>query len=141
MVARNCVIVICYSGKEGIIRMALTFILGPSGAGKTEWIYERALKTAKGHPERTVLVVVPEQFSLQTMKDLLARSETKSMSNIEVLSFLRLSYRVFEELGIVPGELLSDVGKSLLIKRVVGRLAGELRVFAANAKKRALSMR
>ncbi|MBQ8799118.1 MAG: PD-(D/E)XK nuclease family protein [Lachnospiraceae bacterium] len=115
--------------------MGLTFILGASGAGKTEWMYEKILKTAKEHPGRTVLVVVPEQFSLQTMKDLILRSETKSMSNIEVLSFLRLSYRVFEELGVEPGELLSDVGKSLLIKRVVNRLAGELRVFAANVKK------
>ena len=115
--------------------MSLTFILGASGAGKTEQLYKKVLQTAKEHPERTVLVIVPEQFSLQTMKDLITRSETKSMSNIEVLSFLRLSYRVFEELGIEPGELLSDVGKSLLIKRVVGRLAGELRVFAANAKK------
>ena len=115
--------------------MSLTFMMGASGAGKTEELYKRVLQTAKEHPTRTVLVIVPEQFSLQTMKDLITRSETKSMSNIEVLSFLRLSYRVFEELGIVPGELLSDVGKSLLIKRVVGRLAGELRVFAANAKK------
>lgn len=115
--------------------MGLTFILGASGAGKTEWMYKKILQTAKEHPNRTVLVVVPEQFSLQTMKDLILRSETKSMSNIEVLSFLRLSYRVFEELGVEPGELLSDVGKSLLIKRVVNRLAGELRVFAANVKK------
>lgn len=115
--------------------MALTFILGASGAGKTEWLYQKVLQTAKEHPERTVLVIVPEQFSLQTMKDLILRSETKSMSNIEVLSFLRLSYRVFEELGIVPGELLTDVGKSLLVKRVVNRYAKELRLFAANVKK------
>lgn len=115
--------------------MALTFILGASGAGKTEWLYQKILQTAKEHPERTVLVIVPEQFSLQTMKDLILRSETKSMSNIEVLSFLRLSYRVFEELGIVPGELLTDVGKSLLVKRVINRFAKELRLFAANVKK------
>ena len=115
--------------------MALTFILGASGAGKTEWMYQSILRTAKEHPERTVLVIVPEQFSLQTMQDLIIRSEIKSMSNIEVLSFLRLSYRVFEELGIVPGELLTDIGKSLLVKRVVNRFAGELRMFAANVKK------
>lgn len=115
--------------------MSLTFILGASGAGKTEWLYEKILETAEKHPERRVFVIVPEQFSLQTMKDLIVRSRTKSMSNIEVLSFLRLSYRIFEELGIEPGELLSDVGKSLLVKRVTGRLAGELRAFAANVKK------
>lgn len=115
--------------------MALTFILGASGAGKTEWLYRKILTTAKEHPERTVLVIVPEQFSLQTMKDLIMRSETKSMSNIEVLSFLRLSYRVFEELGVESKELLSDVGKSLLVKRVLNRFAGELRMFAPNVKK------
>ncbi len=115
--------------------MALTFILGASGAGKTEWLYKNILKTAEEHPERTVLVIVPEQFSLQTMKDLIMRSETKSMSNIEVLSFLRLSYRVFEELNVEAKELLSDVGKSLLIKRVLNRFAGELRLFASNVKK------
>lgn len=115
--------------------MALTFILGASGAGKTEWLYQKILKTAKEHPERTVLVIVPEQFSLQTMKDLIRRSETKSMSNIEVLSFLRLSYRVFEELNVEAKELLSDVGKSLLIKRVLNRVAGKLRIFAPNVKK------
>ena len=132
---RICVIVTKYSGKGFFIHMALTFILGASGAGKTEWMYRNIIKTAEEHPERTVLVIVPEQFSLQTMKDLIVRSRTKSMSNIEVLSFLRLSYRVFEELGVVPGELLTDVGKSLLVKRVVNRFAGELRMFAANVKK------
>ena len=129
------VIVIRYSVKGVIIHMGLTFILGASGAGKTEWMYRKALQTAAEHPERTVLVIVPEQFSLQTMKDLIVRSETKSMSNIEVLSFLRLSYRVFEELGMEPGELLSDTGKSLLSTRMVSRVAKELRVFAPNLHK------
>ncbi len=131
----TCVIITRYSGKGVFIRMSLTFILGASGAGKTEWLYKKILETAETRPERRVFVIVPEQFSLQTMKDLIVRSRTKSMSNIEVLSFLRLSYRIFEELGLEPGELLSDVGKSLLVKRVTGRLAGELRAFAANVKK------
>lgn len=115
--------------------MALTFVTGPAGSGKTEWIYKKILETAKADPERMVLVVVPEQFSLQTMQDILVRSETKSMSNIEVLSFLRLSYRIFEELGVETGQLLSDLGKSLILKRVLNRVSGELRLFASNTKK------
>ena len=98
--------------------MSLTFILGASGAGKTEWLYEKILETAEKHPERRVFVIVPEQFSLQTMKDLIVRSRTKSMSNIEVLSFLRLSYRIFEELGYESLPRLDDTGKNLILRKV-----------------------
>jgi len=35
----------------------------------------------------------------------------------------------------VPGELLSDTGKSLLVKRMVSRFSKELRVFAPNVRK------
>lgn len=115
--------------------MSLKFILGAAGSGKTEWMYRQILETAAKDPQKTVLVVVPEQFSLRTMQDLIERSETKSMSNIEVLSFLRLSYRVFEELGVTTGPLLSDLGKSLILKRVLNQNADRLRLFAANMKK------
>lgn len=115
--------------------MAVTFVTGPAGSGKTEWLYRKILETAKQNADRMVLVIVPEQFSLQTMQDIIGRSETKSMSNVEVLSFMRLSYRVFEELGVETGRLLSDIGKSLILKRVLNRMAGELRLFASGIKK------
>lgn len=115
--------------------MALTFVTGPAGAGKTEWMYKKILETAGQDRKKLVLVIVPEQFSLQTMQDILMKSETKSMLNIEVLSFMRLSYRVFDELGVTTGQLLSDLGKSLLLKRVLNQNAKELRIFAANIKK------
>ena len=115
--------------------MALTLILGASGAGKTEWMYQKALETADRRKKATVLFIVPEQFSLQTMEDLIVRSTSKSMSNIEVLSFLRLSYRVFAELSVSTGELLTDIGKSLILKRVLEQTADKLRLFASNRKK------
>lgn len=115
--------------------MGLTLVIGRSGAGKTEWMYQKLLEVANRNPKKTVLVVVPEQFSLAAMQDILYRSPTKSMSNIEVLSFMRLSYRVFEELGVETGELLSDIGKSLILKRILGRVGKELRIFATGQKK------
>ena len=115
--------------------MGFTLVIGRSGAGKTEWMYQKLLEVAEKNPQKTVLVVVPEQFSLAAMQDILFRSPTKSMSNIEVLSFMRLSYRVFEELGVETGELLSDIGKSLILKRILERVGKELRVFAAGQKK------
>ena len=50
--------------------MALQFVLGSSGSGKTEYIYERLVRQAGEHPKKNYLVIVPEQFTMQTQKDL-----------------------------------------------------------------------
>ena len=39
--------------------MALQFVLGSSGSGKTEYIYERLVRQAGEHPKKNYLVIVP----------------------------------------------------------------------------------
>lgn len=46
--------------------MALQFVVGNSGSGKTEYIFRRVTKEAEEHPDKTYLVLVPEQFTMQT---------------------------------------------------------------------------
>ncbi len=50
--------------------MALQFVPGNSGAGKSFQLYQKILQEAGTHPERKYLVIVPEQFTMQTQKDL-----------------------------------------------------------------------
>ena len=50
--------------------MSLKFILGNSGGGKTEYMYQQVVKAAAEHPRRNYLVVVPEQFTMQTQRKL-----------------------------------------------------------------------
>ena len=50
--------------------MSLQFIMGNSGAGKSRYAYEKILAEAARHPEKNYLIVVPEQFTMQTQKDL-----------------------------------------------------------------------
>ncbi len=45
-------------------------------------------------------MLVPEQFTMQTQKDLVRMHPRHGIMNIDVLSFARLAYRVFEETGV-----------------------------------------
>ena len=80
--------------------MSLQFITGNSGNGKTKYLFNRIVKEAKANPRDNYLVIVPEQFTMQTQRQLVDLSENKAIMNIDVLSFKRLAYRVFDELGI-----------------------------------------
>ena len=46
--------------------MSLQFIFGNSGSGKSSYLYRNILKEAAEHPEKNYLVLVPEQFTMQT---------------------------------------------------------------------------
>ena len=73
--------------------MSLQFIMGNSGAGKSRYAYEKILAEAARHPEKNYLIVVPEQFTMQTQKELVSLHPAGGILNIDILSFQRLAYR------------------------------------------------
>ena len=115
--------------------MSLQFIMGPSGAGKSHYLYEHVTNEAFKHPEKKYFVLVPEQFTMQTQKDLIMASPQKGILNIEVLSFNRLAHRIFEETGARAGIILDDTGKNLVIRKVAGECEDNLRVLGSNLRK------
>ena len=50
--------------------MALQFVVGGAGSGKTRCLYERAIEESMKHPELSYLFVVPEQYTMQTQREL-----------------------------------------------------------------------
>lgn len=109
--------------------MPITFICGGAGAGKTTKIYEGVLGIAEKEPDRSVLLIVPEQFTMQTQMDMVKKHPNCGIMNIEVLSFGRLAFRVFEEIGRVMSETLEDTGKSMVLKKIVTKKQNELTYF------------
>ena len=79
--------------------MSLQFIMGNSGSGKSYCLYDTVVREAIENPDKNYLVIVPEQFTMQTQKDLCLAHPKGGIMNIDVLSFGRLAYRVFEEVG------------------------------------------
>ena len=56
--------------KGGSQSMSLQFIFGNSGNGKSHYLYQQIVEESIRHPEKNYLVLVPEQFTMQTQKDL-----------------------------------------------------------------------
>lgn len=115
--------------------MALQLILGKSGAGKSYQLYHRIIKESMKHPEQKYFIVVPEQFTMQTQKDLVTMHPHHGICNIDVLSFMRLAYRVFEEQGSMKRVVLEDTGKSMIVRKVISEKKEQLQVFQNNVKK------
>ena len=115
--------------------MALQLILGRSGAGKSYALQKKVVEQSMKNPKQSYFFVVPEQFTLQTESELLNLHPRHGISNIDVVSFMRLAYRVFAEQGGMSQTVLEDTGKSMLVRRVLSEKKEELQLFHKYAKK------
>ncbi len=113
----------------------LRFCFGASGAGKSTGIYGEIIERSFKEPDTDFLIIVPDQFTMQTQKDVVRMHPSHAIMNIDVLSFGRLSYRIFEEVGLSSFSVLDDVGKSLILRRVSDMLGERLPVIGANMHK------
>lgn len=115
--------------------MPLKFVFGPSGSGKSSYLYQHVIQESMKYPERNYIVLVPEQFTMQTQKDLVMMHERKGIMNIDVLSFARLAYRVFEETGGGGLPVLDDEGKNLILRKIAGDYESKLKMLGGHMKK------
>lgn len=115
--------------------MGLQFYFGGSGAGKSRQLHRDITAWARKEPERNFLFLVPDQFTMQTQVDLVNASDCGGIMNIDVLSFGRLSHRIFEETGYGQKPVLDDTGKSLVLRKVAASLKEELPVIGRNLNK------
>ena len=134
--------------------MSLRFYFGPSGAGKSYQLYreiisrsmgtdaegrtEKKLSGAdsllqpsqgpseKGRKRQNFMIVVPDQFTMQTQQELVTMHPCEGIMNIDVLSFGRLSHRILEEVGGEDIPVLDDTGKSLVLQKVAAGLRDQL---------------
>ena len=115
--------------------MSLQIVAGGSGAGKSTYIYSDVIEKSMKYPEKNYIVVVPEQYTMATQKKLVESHPRKGILNIDVVSFERLSYKVFEEIGGQNHPVLDDTGKNLIVRKVLGDNRDKLRYFGSNINK------
>lgn len=115
--------------------MSLRFYFGSSGSGKSWELYEEIIKRSQENPELEFLILVPDQFTMQTQKEFVLRHPDGVIRNIDVLSFGRLSHRIFEEVGYDTRPILDDTGKSLVLRKLAGNVRDDLPVLGGNLSK------
>ena len=115
--------------------MGLEFIFGSSGSGKSEYVYKSVIDTSIKYPDKKIIVMVPDQDSVQVENKLCTMHPSGGILNIDVLGFGRFAYHIFEETGGLKSTVLDDEGKNLILRRVAGKLEGNLKVLKGNLKK------
>lgn len=115
--------------------MSLQLYLGSAGSGKSYQMYREVISQSKLDRNTNYLVIVPEQFTLQTQKDIVSMHPEHGVMNVDILSFLRFAYRVFDEVGGNNYPVLEDTGKSMVLRRVVAEKKKDLILFGRNVKK------
>lgn len=112
--------------------MSLRFYFGPSGSGKSRRLYQEIIERSMKEPGRNFLIIVPDQFTMQTQKELVSLHERGGILNIDVLSFGRLAHRIFEEVGELDTPVLDDTGKSLVLHKVALDMKEQLPVLGGH---------
>lgn len=115
--------------------MSLQFYLGASGSGKSYQLHKDILNEAKKNKDTNYLIIVPDQFTLNTQKELVCESDCGGIMNIDVLSFMRLSHRIFGELGCDNEIVLNDTGKNLIVRALAKELSDQMPVLGKHLNK------
>ncbi|HZJ83297.1 MAG TPA: helicase-exonuclease AddAB subunit AddB, partial [Clostridia bacterium] len=109
--------------------MSLRIIYGRSGSGKSYFCMEEMRDRVKERSQNPLILVVPEQYSMQAERNLVKSMPSGGAIDAEVLSFRRMAYRVFGEVGGYTRRHINSSGKSMLIYGIIEKLKDELSFF------------
>ena len=112
--------------------MGVHFYFGSSGSGKSRFLQMEIIRRSILEPSTQFIMLVPEQFTMQTQKEMVLRHPRRGLMNVDVLSFERLAYRVFDEVGMSSRRRLEEIGKSFVLEKIALDLGKKLPVLGAN---------
>jgi len=112
------------------------FILGAPHVGKSHKILTEIREKCVADPVGTpIFILTPEQMTFHTEYQLLLMGDGQSMIRANALSFNRLAHRVMQEVGGLARYHLDEVGKSMLLQKIMTGSEKELGVYQKYAKK------
>ena len=99
----------------------LNIFYGRENLDKEKFIYDNIGGRA--------LLVVPDQFTLEAERELIAHSGAKALMDVEVLSLSRLGYRLLEELGGSKRTFIDKYGRHMILSSIAAKEREKLQVF------------
>ncbi|NQU44091.1 PD-(D/E)XK nuclease family protein [bacterium] len=117
--------------------MSLQFYTGRAGSGKTRRCLDEIVERLRIDPSpraHPLILLLPEQATAQAEAALLSYPDIRGLMRARVLSFRRLAYVVLNETGGAPRNSLDDLGRQMLLRRLITRHEKDLKVFARSAR-------
>lgn len=115
--------------------MSLRFVYGRAGCGKTHFCLEEMKIRIESRDTSPLYLLVPEQYTFQAERDLIHMLMSGGILKNEVLSFRRLAYKVFNEVGGITYPHIHPAGKSMILYRILDRMDKSFRYFRNSAEK------
>jgi ATP-dependent helicase/nuclease subunit B len=110
--------------------MGLRLVLGRAGMGKSRFCRQEIAAELRKNPAGfPLLYIVPEQATFQAEYALFAASGLGGAMRAQVLSFRRLAWKVLQEVGGGKRLFIDDLGKGMVLRKVLEKHRSELRVF------------
>ncbi|NLI93166.1 MAG: helicase-exonuclease AddAB subunit AddB [Peptococcaceae bacterium] len=107
----------------------LRFIYGRAGSGKTSYCLREMKKRIEDRVNHPLVYLVPEQYTFQAEKDLIRVVGRGGILKTEVLSFRRLSFRVFNQVGGITYPHIHPAGKCMMIYRILDKMKNDMSFF------------
>lgn len=115
----------------------LRFVLGKSGTGKTEYLYNTLTKLAKSGDNR-IIMLIPDQSSFETEKVFLDRLGAKKCQNVKVFGFSRFCRYVFDTINFEQKNVIDDSTRAVIMSLALEQLDTSLEMFANSSGKKSV---
>ncbi len=114
--------------------MELRFILGRASSGKTYQIFKEIKDRILKGTNNKLILLVPEQFTLQTEYDFITKMDMPGIIDLEILSFERLTYKVFSQVGGLKKVEVNELGKIMILRRLFEKYSKDLILYNKASK-------
>lgn len=114
--------------------MGFKIVAGRAKTGKSTYIYDEINKEVSCKKNNNLLLLVPEQMTYQSEYEVIDRISSSGIMSVEVLSFKRLGYKVFEEVGGLKVQEINQYGKIMLLKKVFEENKDKLKLFKKSSR-------
>ncbi|MBP3038679.1 helicase-exonuclease AddAB subunit AddB [Bacillaceae bacterium Marseille-Q3522] len=116
--------------------MAVRFIMGRSGTGKTTFCLNEISEKLQNKPEGPpIIYIVPDQMTFLSEYKLITSQAFSGMIRAQVFSFSRLAWRVLQETGGISRYHLNSTGIKMLIRKIIEEHKNQLHLFRQAADK------
>ena len=115
----------------------LRFVLGKSGTGKTEYLYNTLTKLAESGENR-IIMLIPDQSSFETEKVFLDRLGAKKCQNVKVFGFSRFCRYVFDTINFEQKNVIDDSTRAVIMSLALEQLDTSLEMFANSSGKKSV---
>ena len=117
------------------------FLLGPAGTGKTFQCLAEIRQALLAEPDGPpLLLLAPKQATFQLERQLLADPAMPGYTRLQILSFERLADFVLEQLRRPAPPLLSEEGRTMVLRALLARRRKELQLPCAQPRRRPRSI-